>query len=220
MKHITIIEDDIFIKKIIKWFFISLLVFMISIFLHECGHGLANALAGIPCSTGFNKVGDAYKYPSADDFRSYYSTTEPVLIDFGVPCTLVLSVLGAFIYARTKNRKQQYLGAALAVGNSFLRLIPCLMVLLIPLFTGYTHVEDEYETGQLLVNKFGENMWLYLPVIFSIVITAFSLIWVYRTAITRQVKKPLGYATVSFFVFCIGMALASVLDCYIRINWL
>ena len=36
----------------------------------ECGHGLANSIAGIPCSTGFNRVGDIYKYPSADDFRS------------------------------------------------------------------------------------------------------------------------------------------------------
>ena len=207
-------------KKIIKWLFVSLLLLMISAFLHECGHGLANELAGIPCSTGFNRVGDAYKYPSDDDFRSYYSTTEPVLIDFGVPCTLVLSVLGAFIYARAKNRKLQYLGASLATVNSFLRLIPCLMVLLIPLFTGNVHIEDEYETGQLLVNIFGENLWLYLPAIFSIVITVFSLIWVYRTAITRQVKKPLIYAIVSFCVFCNGMVLASVLDCYLRINWL
>ena len=60
------------LRKYLRWFVISLIVFMVSIFLHECGHGLANSLAGIPCSTGFNRVGDIYKFPSAEDFRSYY----------------------------------------------------------------------------------------------------------------------------------------------------
>lgn len=80
-------------KKYLIWFFITLAVFMVSVFMHECGHGLANSIAGIPCSTGFDRVGDIYKFPSADDFRSFYSTAEPVLFDFGVPCTLVLSAV-------------------------------------------------------------------------------------------------------------------------------
>jgi hypothetical protein len=90
-------KEGIITKKYIKWFGLSLSVFLISIFLHECGHGIANSIAGIPCSTGFNRVGDIYKYPSDSDFRAYYSTTQAVLLDFGVPCTLLLCVLGTIL---------------------------------------------------------------------------------------------------------------------------
>jgi len=207
------------LRKYGRWFAISLIVFMVSIFLHECGHGLANSIAGIACSTGFNRVGDIYKFPSADDFRSYYSTAPSVLLDFGVPCTLFLSVLGACIYAKAKNRTLQYLGASLAAGNSLLRFVPSLMVLLVPLIKGKPHVEDEYETGALLAAKFGSDIWIYIPAILSVGITLFSIVWVLRKASGRKVSKPGIYAAVSFIVFCVGMVLASILDNYIRINW-
>ena len=207
------------LRKYLRWFVITLIVFMVSIFLHECGHGLANSLAGIPCSTGFNRVGDIYKFPSAEDFRSYYSTAPSVLLDFGVPCTLFLAVFGAYLYARTKSRPLQYLGASLAAGNSLLRLIPSLMVLLVPLFKGSVHVEDEYETGELLAMKFGSDIWVYVPAIVSVGITLFSIVWLLRKASERKVSKPGIYAALSFIVFCAGMVLASILDNYIRINW-
>lgn len=207
------------LRKYLRWFAVSLIVFMVSIFLHECGHGLANSLAGIPCSTGFNRVGDIYKFPSAEDFRSYYSTAPSVLLDFGVPCTLFLSVSGAYLYARTKIRPIRYLGASLAAGNSLLRLIPSLMVLLVPLFTGNVHVEDEYETGELLAAKFGSSFWTYVPAIVSVGITLFSIVWILRKASGRKVSKPGIYAVISFIVFCAGMVPATILDNYIRINW-
>ena len=206
-------------KKYLIWFFVTLAVFMVSVFMHECGHGLANSIAGIPCSTGFNRVGDIYKYPSADDFRSFYSTAEPVLLDFGVPCTLVLAAVGSVLYTRAKNPKLQYLGASLAAGNSLLRLVPCLMVLLIPLFTGEAHIEDEYETGQLLVDRLGSGLWLYIPAIFSVVVTVASLVVVLVTAIKRKISRLYIYAILAFFVFGFGMVLANVLDRYVRINW-
>ena len=205
--------------KFAKWFFISVLVLLFSVFLHECGHGIANSFAGIPCSTGFNRVGDIDKSPLDDDFRAFYSTAEPVLIDFGVPCTLVLSVLGAFIYAKSKKAKLQYFGASLAVSNSLLRLIPCLMVLLTTLLTGKVHIEDEYETGQLLVTKLGSEFWLYIPSILSVAVTGFSLFWVCKKAFARKVKKLWLYGLVSFFSFGSGMMIASTLDKYLRINW-
>lgn len=60
------------IKNGLRWLVICIIVFLISIFLHECGHGLANHLRGISCSTGFNRVGDIYKYPKDVDFRATY----------------------------------------------------------------------------------------------------------------------------------------------------
>ena len=137
-------------KKYLKWLLICVLFFTISVFLHECGHGLANALAGIPCSTGFNRVGDIYKFPRDNDFRAFYSSTNPVLLDFGVPCTIALAIVGTVLFTKTKNEKFQYFGAALAIDNCLLRFIPCSLVLIMPLVTGKPHIEDEYETGQLL----------------------------------------------------------------------
>jgi len=91
------------LKKFIKWSISCFIVFLISIFLHECGHGLANAISGIPCSTGFNRVGDIYKYPSDSNFRMVFNQAGSVFLDFGVPCTLVLAVKGTVMFCRSRN---------------------------------------------------------------------------------------------------------------------
>ena len=84
------------IKNGLRWLVICIIVFLISIFLHECGHGLANHLRGISCSTGFNRVGDIYKYPKDVDFRATYRNASESLLDFGVPITLLLASAGTF----------------------------------------------------------------------------------------------------------------------------
>lgn len=220
LKRIKILQKEgIITKKYIKWFGLSLLVFLVSIFLHECGHGIANSIAGIPCSTGFNKVGDIYKHPSDSDFRAYYSTTQAVLLDFGVPCTLLLCVLGTLLFKKNKNKLIQYIGAALATVNSLLRFVPCTCVLLTPVFTGKTHVEDEYETGQLLCQMTGNNFLLYIPALVSEAITLLCMIVILRDAKKKNVQHVALYTFVSFSVFCIGMVIAFIMDEHFRINW-
>lgn len=81
------------LKKIVVWFVICLLVFIFSTFLHECGHGLANQINGVSVSTGFNRVGNAFRYPFDSDFRTGYDATQTFLMDFGIPITLVCDVL-------------------------------------------------------------------------------------------------------------------------------
>ncbi len=203
----------------LKWLLICMAVFMISIFAHECGHGFANALAGIPCSTGFNRVGDIYKYPKDVDFREYYSNAEPILLDFGVPCTLILSVVGTILYLKSKKEKIRNFGAALAIGNSLLRLIPCSFVLFTPLLTGRVHIEDEYETGQLLVGMTGNDLFLYIPAFVSWILTAACLAVIIRMARKRKTEHAAAYFTVSVLAMCVGFAIAMVLDNYVRINW-
>ena len=88
------------IKNGLLWLVICIIVFLISIFLHECGHGLANHLRGISCSTGFNRVGDIYKYPKDVDFRATYRNASESLLDFGVPITLLLASAGTFCACR------------------------------------------------------------------------------------------------------------------------
>lgn len=206
-------------KKYWKWLVICLAVFLISLFAHECGHGIANAIAGIPCSTGFNRVGDIYKFPSEDGFREYYDTAEPVLIDFGVPCTILLSITGTTLYIKARNARVQFLGAALAIDNCLLRSIPCSLVFLIPLITGNPHVEDEYETGQLLVQLFGNSFWLYIPAFLSWVITAICLFLTIRTTVKRKIDHAGIFSVMSVLAMCIGFSFAMVLDNFIRINW-
>ena len=212
-------KEGIITKKYIKWFGLSLSVFLVSIFLHECGHGIANSIAGIPCSTGFNRVGDIYKYPAGSDFRAYYSTTQTVLLDFGVPCTLFLSMLGTVLFKKNKNKFVKHIGAAFAAGNSLMRFVPCTFVLLVPVFTGKTHIEDEYETGQLLSQMTGNNFLLYIPALVSETITLICMIVVFREAKKKDVGNVSIYAVISLLVFCIGMVLAFIMDGYFRINW-
>lgn len=206
-------------KKYLKWLFVCVLIFVISIFTHECGHGLANAMAGIPCSTGFNRVGDIYKYPVNEDFRENYSATVPVLLDFGVPCTLALAIVGTILFKYSKKKSIRYLGAVIAIDNSLLRSIPCSMVLLTPILTGTTHVEDEYETGQLLVQLTGSDLWLYIPAMMSCFITTMCLVLTIRLAVKRRIDHLALYSVVSVLAIFIGFAIAFVLDNYIRINW-
>ncbi len=206
-------------KKYLKWFALCVVVFVVSVFAHECGHGIANAIAGIPCSTGFNRVGDIYKYPKQDDFRAYYSTTEPVLLDFGVPCTIALAITGTVLYAKSKKKKIWRFGAALSIGNCLLRFFPCSMVLFTPLFTGKVHVEDEYETGQLLTQLTGNNFWLYVPALFSWAIMLSCLVIMIIKTKKRKVKNTTIYAILAVSAVCVGFAISFMLDNYIRINW-
>ena len=110
------------IKNVLRWLVICIIVFLISIFLHECGHGLANHLRGISCSTGFNRVGDIYKYPKDVDFRAAYRNASESLLDFGVPITLLLASAGTFCACRLHGWSQK-ISWPIAVTNSMLRLI-------------------------------------------------------------------------------------------------
>ncbi len=207
-------------KWYLKWLATCTLIFVISIFAHECGHGFANALAGIPCSTGFNRVGDIYKYPKQADFREFYSQTEPVLLDFGVPCTIILAVAGTLLFVKSKRAKLRFLGAAAAIDNCLLRFIPCSMVLLTPLLSGKTHIEDEYEKGQLMVQLTGNALWLYVPALISWGITAICLVLIIRTARKRKIDHAAVASVISILAIIIGFVIVFVLDNYIRINWL
>ena len=95
------------IKNGLRWLVICIIIFLISIFLHECGHGLANHLRGISCSTGFNRVGDIYKYPKDVDFRAAYRNASESLLDFGVPITLLLASAGTFCACRLHGWSQK-----------------------------------------------------------------------------------------------------------------
>ena len=159
--------------RLAVWFLICLFVFIFSTFLHECGHGLANKMNGVSVSTGFNKVGNIYKYPSDPDFRTGYDTTQTFLLDFGVPVTLTLAILFSVVLSKKKtwnNYSVQFI-ASFALCNSLIRLVPCLLTVFMTLFTRELHIEDEIQIGQLLVDKFEIGWVIVIPIILSMSIS-------------------------------------------------
>jgi hypothetical protein len=208
------------IRSITNWFFACILVFLVSIFLHECGHGFANALNGIACSTGFNRVGDINKYPTDVDFRSEYSLRSGNLIDFGVPMTLFIAVISTILLFHTRNKYIEYITLLFAVTNSMLRLIPCLWEVLTPLITGGIHIEDEYEVGRLLYEITGLIWLTYVPAIFSIVVSVLCLIFIaWKLKNKMPLKRMLVYELITFIGFVVTMVAANYLDNLVRINW-
>lgn len=205
--------------KKIKWLMTCLIVLLISIFLHECGHGIANAVSGIECSTGFNRVGDIYKYPKDITFRQEYRQMPDVLLDFGVPCTLLLAILGTVLCYKSKKEHTQYLGFAVASTNSILRLIPCLMVVIIPFVTGSLHNEDELDTGLILAEKTGLEFFTFVPAVISIVISVICIVFIIKKARQRRIKHIVSYALLVLASFAIGTVIANYLDNIFRINW-
>lgn len=207
-------------KKIFFWFVCCIIVFLISLFLHECGHGFANKIRGIECSTSFNRVGDIYKYPKDADFRAEYSLNEESLLDFGVPVTLALAILGTVVFYHNKNKTVKYIGLLTASTNSLIRLIPCLLVVLTPLLTGEIHVEDEYGTGVLLTEMTGVGWVVYLPAMLSIVISVVCISFLFRKLHNRlTVISFIGYAALTVFSFGVTMYIADFIDNVWRINW-
>jgi len=209
------------IKKIGMWFLICLFVFIASTFLHECGHGLANKIHGVSVSTGFNRVGNAYKYPSDSDFRAGYDTTQTFLLDFGVPVTLILAVAFTAILLIKKEWKDysvQFV-AAFALCNSIIRLVPCLLSIFMSLFTGELHIEDEIQTGQLLVERFSIDWVIAIPVIFSIAISILCYIFVMKKKRQIQFLIFKGMALSLWLAYAVSFFIENWLDNIIRINW-
>lgn len=206
--------------KNVKWFLECIVILLISIFLHECGHGLANAILGIDCSTGFNRVGDIYKYPSDPLFREEYSEAGDYLLDFGVPMTLILAVSGTAVFCKSKNEKVRNIAGVTGAVNSILRLVPAGMVVLIPLFTGNAHAEDELDTGRALVNLSGSSLWLYIPALISVAISIVCIALLIKKAGQKsKTGRIIGFGILTYVAFDTSIIIANILDNIIRINW-
>ncbi len=207
--------------KALRWCVVCIVVFLISIFIHEIGHGWANSLRGVACSTGFNRVGDSYKFPSDSDFREEYSKVSGSLIDFGVPATLIMAIAATALFYRASNKKIKRAALPFAVTNSLLRLLPCLWVVLTPLLTGGIHVEDEYETGLILAEMTERAWFTYVPASFSIAVSVICI-----SAVISKIKEETKIRNIcicgllSIFSFGIAMLIANELDRIFRINWM
>jgi hypothetical protein len=208
-------------KKICIWFLVCLFVFIASTFLHECGHGFASKLNGVSVSSGFNRVGNAYKYPSEDDFRTDYDSSQNSLLDFGVPITLVLASCFTLLFC-LKEYKKEYITEiilSIALCNSLIRLVPSTLCGIIPIFTGEIHIEDEIETGKALAERLGVGWLITLPVAISFFISIIC----YFACMTRM--KRIHFVMhrqmmVGLWIaYAFSFIIENFLDNIFRINW-
>jgi len=208
-------------KKFWIWFLLCLFVFIASTFLHECGHGFASKLNGISVSTGFNRVGNAYKYPTDVDFRDGYDSTQGSLLDFGVPITLILAI-GFTLLLSLRRFKKEYIAMvvlSIAICNSMIRLIPSALCGIVPIFTGKLHMEDEIDTGKVLAERFGVGWFIAIPVIVSFLISIICyLVCMKRSRKVQLVITKRMIAGLWIAYFC-SFIIENYLDNIIRINW-
>jgi hypothetical protein len=218
------IKTDIYIrKKVFIWCVYLVIFFLISIFIHECGHGLAIALRGIECSTGFYSVEYNIPISGTGKLRAYHIwELSSELLDFGVPATLILAVVGTILFYRLKEERGKTIALGIAVTNSVMRLVPCLGVVILLLLTGQSYKEDEYLMGLAVAAATGYSWSIYLPAFVSILVSMICIICLY---IKLKVKMSMSFkifCCCGYFVlvsFYISVIIAAILDCYVRVNW-
>ena len=208
-------------KKFWLWFLLCLLVFVISTFLHECGHGFASKLNGVSVSTGFNRVGNAYKYPSDDDFRAGYDSTQSSLLDFGVPITLMLAICFTLLFylKEFKNEYVTEIVLSVALCNSMIRLIPSTLCGIIPIFTGNLHIEDEIDTGKVLVEQFGIGWLIAVPAIISFLISIVCYLACMKRSKRIQFIMNKQMIAGLWIAYAFSFIIENYLDNIFRINW-
>ena len=206
-------------RSTITWLGICILSVIISVFIHEIVHGVCARANGIAVSTGFNRVGNAYMFPSDPDFRTGLYFPTPTSLsewDFAPVATLILAVIFTvtFVCKKYTNSIFDRFVFAFALSNSILRPIPVALALI----TG--GVEDEITQGEVLAEIFDSSLLLYVPAMISIVIGGACIYFIYRRYlfITKQeinILSPFGIVP----AFAISFVILNLLDNYLRINW-
>jgi hypothetical protein len=193
---------------ILFWACLIFIVILISIFFHEVGHGIGFRMTGTHVSTGFNRVGNPYKFPDDPDFRTgMQSSVFGTVLGPGINL-LFASIFTLWLYRSKKSHLISLAIGAVAISNSLIRLVPMLMFFGAALF-GWMHIEDEVGLGVNLavwantradsldygekdqkdldrehilsngLRQFGSTPLFWLPVILSTFVSLICLIMAY-----------------------------------------
>jgi hypothetical protein len=141
------------VRLLLIWAAMLLAAFLVSVFLHEDGHGIGARIDGIHVSTGFNKVGAAGKSPQDPDFRS--AMPDGFWAGLLGPITTWILAVGFtiwFLLRRTASAGTLAVGAA-AIANGLIRALPMLFFL-VSAFAGKLHLEDEVHWSLWYALKF------------------------------------------------------------------
>ena len=216
----------IIVKTFTKWFILLLCCFVVSTFAHEVGHGVSNLAIGKEVSTGFNKVGMPYKKPSDPDFRAGFTDTENPR-DMRPNTTLILAVVFTVMLSKMKGKHQTaaMVVGSLALSNGLIRLVPMVHSYWGYITRGYPYMEDEIGTGLTWYNINHIGFMKYLPSVISIVISAVCLYFAFRglkrlfPTLLKPRSRTLLFSATVFLAYAISFVVESVLDNFIRINW-
>ncbi|MGB7538756.1 MAG: hypothetical protein WBM17_09470 [Anaerolineales bacterium] len=138
---------------LLLWAAMLLAANLVSIFLHEDGHGIGARIDGIHVSTGFNKVGAAGKSPQDPDFRT--GMPDGFWAGLFGPFTTWILAIGFTLWLllrRTVSAGTMAVGAA-AVANGLIRAFP-MVFFLISALAGKLHFEDEVHWSLWYALKF------------------------------------------------------------------
>lgn len=210
-------------KTLLKWFIILIFSFIVSTFLHEIGHGISSYSMGVPVSTGFNRVGQAFKKPHDLDFREGLENYENPW-DMGPTTTLILAVGFTLwlIKIKSKNQGITMIIGAFALSNSLIRLIPMIHSYLGLIMKGSFYMEDEIGTGILWYRLYSLEIMKYIPSLISIIVSLFCMYFVLKTL---KIKLPSLFPKRDYFTiilvlaYVISFSIENNLDNIIRINW-
>ena len=203
--------------NLIVWLALCNAAIIVSVFVHEVIHGFTAKLDGVPVSTGFNRVGNAYKFPSDADFRTdFYSGGGKGVPDFAPQFNLTLAIIFTILFSLMpySGSVLNHIILAFALGNSVIRLIPSALALIT------RRNEDETGQGECLVEKYNRRFLKYLPLFFSIVVSILCLYFIHMRIESLRLQgevipgiRWIWLTFVSSFVIC------NILDKFLRINW-
>ncbi len=234
-------------KSLLIWAVFLFLGSIISIFLHECAHGLGSHIEGIHVSTGFNRIGDAGKRPSDPDFRENLSFQRGKIVgDLSGPILnwMLAIFFTVLLYLKTNSDWLALVYGATSLSNSLARLIP-MGNFFLGASMGNLVVEDEVSAGILTIEdlkfplSFSElraltetrpEFFLSQPKIYILPVLSFSLavtclIFTY-SRLCRLYRKEFSslfsrmlFALMPILVGPLVLVLTHWLDNIIRINW-
>ncbi|AZR72821.1 hypothetical protein BBF96_05085 [Anoxybacter fermentans] len=206
-------------KEFIQWFLILLLTILISTFLHEVGHGVSAYLKGVPVSTGFNKVGNIYKSPGDEDFRSHDFKDS---WDLGPIITWILAIIFTIALFKVNNKLPVVIIGSFAFTNSLLRLLPMINSYFSLLTSGRLAIEDEISMGLLWYEMSGITIMKYIPSLISILVSLICLHYVIknlRKKIPALFQDKWSFTLISLTALIIAIPILNFLDQHVRINW-
>lgn len=211
-------------KRILyQGFIILLFCFVISTFIHEVGHGISSSAAGIPVSTGFNRVGQVYKKPHDVDFRKGLENNQNPW-DMGPNFTLAMAIVFTFVLSKTssKNKAALMIVGALACCNSIIRLVPMVHAYTGLLIKGSPYMEDEIGTGLIWYKLSNLELLKYLPALISSLVSVICLYFViksFKRKMPELFSKRFFFTSILVSAYILSVFIENVLDNIIRINW-
>jgi hypothetical protein len=232
------------IRLLVLWAVMLLAAYLISVFLHEDGHGIGARIDGIHVSTGFNKVGAAGKSPKDPDFRTAMPDGfwDGLL---GPITTWILAIVFTIWLLRLRAASAGAMAVgAMAVANGLIRALP-MMMFGISALAGKVHLEDEVgwslwyalkschpelaslDKATLLQahpSTFLSDFMFWVPPLISLGISLACLVpasWkLFR--LWKDRIRPMGiliFGLTPLAMYFVAMPILNALDRMIRINW-